>query len=53
MDNKKIPWNKGKRKPIVDEWGYRWCNCVNSKLIHIIGFRGNAFCMLCKNPWYH
>ena len=46
------PWNKGKRKPVIDDAGLAWCNCVNpnlSKTTH----RGQAFCLLCNTPWYH
>ena len=51
--NKKVAWNKGKRKPIIDDMGLTWCDCINPKLIAIQGYRGQAFCMLCKTPWYH
>lgn len=55
MANKKAPWNKGKRKPITDDLGYNWCNCVNPKLTKNIlkEDRGQAFCLLCLTPWYH
>ena len=50
---KRIPWNKGKKKPEPDQDGELWCNCDNPKLVRITGYRGQAFCMLCKTPWYH
>ena len=50
---KRIPWNKGKRKPIEDDLGYLWCNCENPKLISNHGGRGQAICLLCNTPWYH
>ena len=48
----KIPWNKGKRKP-VDEDGEKWCNCDVPKLSHNAGGRGQALCLKCGYPWYH
>lgn len=50
---KRTSWNKGKRKPIKDDMGLEWYDCENPKLISIPGYRGQAFCMLCKTPWYH
>ena len=54
MENKKHPWNYGKRKPIVDEFGYTWCNCEIPKLT-ASGYlgRGQAYCLKCGNYWYH
>jgi hypothetical protein len=52
VSKKRVPWNKGKKKPIEED-GELWCNCDNPKLVNISGYRGQAFCMLCKNPWYH
>ncbi len=51
---KRIPWNKGKRKPIVDELGYKWCNCEIPNLVSNHGFgRGLAYCLKCKDYYYH
>jgi hypothetical protein len=50
---KRIPWNKGKRKPVIDEDKNFWCDCANPKLISNSGGRGLAKCTLCDNPWYH
>jgi hypothetical protein len=46
------PWNWGKRKPIIDDCGNKWCACIAPRLISGDG-RGLAFCLLCFNPWYH
>lgn len=46
------PWNWGKRKPVTDDCGNKWCNCKEPKLISGDG-RGQAFCLLCFTPWYH
>ena len=46
-------WNKGKKKPEPDQDGLLWCNCDNPKLVSNSGYRGQAFCMLCKTSWYH
>jgi hypothetical protein len=45
------PWNWGKRKPIIDDCGNKWCDCIEPKLTNGDG-RGQAFCYLCMNPWY-
>lgn len=50
---KKKPWNYGKRKPIIDDCGNKWCNCVEPKLTSNSGGRGLAYCLLCNTPWYH
>lgn len=52
---KKIPWNKGKRKPIIDDLGNKWCNCIEPKLVRNIlpEDKGQAYCILCHNHWYH
>lgn len=49
---KKAPWNKGKRKPIVDEDGLKWCNCISPDLVSPVG-KGQAYCLKCHTPWYH
>ena len=46
---KRIPWNKGKKKPSADEFGVLWCNCDNQKLIKPITY-GQAYCTLCNTP---
>lgn len=47
------PWNRGKRKPVKDECGLEWCNCVEPKLTSNMGGRGLAYCLLCHTPYYH
>jgi len=47
------PWNWGKRKPVTDDCGNKWCDCVETKLTSNAGGRGQAFCLLCMTPWYH
>lgn len=37
QNKKRIPWNKGKRKPITDDLGLKWCDCVNPKLVPPFG----------------
>lgn len=46
------PWSWGKRKPVTDDCGNKWCDCKEPKLISGDG-RGQAFCLLCMTPWYH
>lgn len=54
MENKKRhPWNKGKRKPIIDDSGNKWCNCVEPDLTSSQGGPEQAYCLLCHNYWYH
>lgn len=52
---KRNPWNKGKRKPIVDEYGNKWCNCLEPNLtyLRLETEPGQAYCLLCHNYWYH
>lgn len=51
---KKVPWNKGKRKPIVDEIGNKWCNCETPTLVSNSGIgSGQAYCLKCHSEWYH
>lgn len=50
---KRKPWNWGKRKPVEDDYGNKWCNCVEPKLVSNAGGRGQAYCLLCHTPWYH
>ena len=44
--------DNGKRKPTVDEYGDKWCNCTKPTLTDPIG-KGQAYCLKCNNPWYH
>jgi hypothetical protein len=49
----KRPWNWGKRKPLVDDVGDKWCDCKIPKLTSNAGGRGQALCLLCGYPWFH
>lgn len=50
---KRIPWNKGKRKPIEED-GKKWCNCELPKLTSTKGIGGGqAYCLKCSCNWYH
>lgn len=53
IKKKRIPWNKGKRKPEPDQDGILWCMCLNPKLTSPIPGRGQAYCLLCHTPYYH
>lgn len=54
MKVKRIPWNKGKRKPIIDDCGNKWCACIEPKLTSNFGVgKGQAYCLKCGNYWYH
>ena len=46
--------DNGKRKPTVDEYGNKWCNCTQPELVsnHGIG-NGQAYCLKCHCDWYH
>lgn len=50
---KRTPWNKGKRKPITDDLGKKWCNCEKPQLTSNSGGPGQAFCLKCMNYWYN
>ncbi len=52
IEQSKKPWNWGKRKPLVDDLGNKWCDCKEPKLTSNYGVRGQALCLLCMNPWY-
>lgn len=52
VERKRTAWNKGKRKPITDEFGDKWCDCVEPKLVSRIS-RGTAWCVKCMTPYYH
>lgn len=49
----RTPWNKGKRKPVIDDCGNEWCNCIEPNLTSNAGGRGQAYCLKCGTPWYH
>lgn len=49
---KRVAWNKGKRTPITDEWGDKWCNCETPDLTTPV-YRGDAWCRKCRCAWYH
>ena len=53
ISKKRVPWNKGKKKPYADQDGDLWCDCDNPKLTSIFHGRGQASCLLCGYPWYH
>lgn len=44
-----------KDSPITDEFGNKWCNCDDPKLVpnRIAGEKGQAYCIQCHNNWYH
>jgi hypothetical protein len=54
---KQIPRSRGgdngKRKPVTDNMGLKWCDCTKPKLVSNFGGRGQAYCIKCNNPWYH
>ena len=50
---KRVPWNKGKKKPYADQDGDLWCDCDNPKLTSSFHGRGQASCLLCGYPWFH
>ncbi len=49
---KKRKGYNGKRKPVIDEFGNKWCNCFTPNLISSIG-KGIAYCLKCSNHYYH
>jgi len=51
--NVKKGFGGGYRKPITDEDGLKWCNCINPNLVSNYGGRGQAWCKKCKTPYYH
>lgn len=53
-DNKKKGGDNGKRKPIVDDMGLKWCNCTTPRLTRNIlpEERGQAYCLKCGQYWY-
>jgi len=50
---KKKAWNYGKRKPQADDMGYKWCSCIEPKLVSSFHGRGQASCLLCMHTYYH
>lgn len=54
IPQKKKLFGGGYRKPIVDEDGNKWCNCLIPNLTSHQGLgKGQAHCMRCKCDWYH
>lgn len=54
--NVKRYFGGGWRRPIIDEYGNKWCNCDFPKLIsnsYDPGAKGQAYCTRCKCYWYH
>ena len=47
--------DNGKRKPIVDDMGQKWCNCTTPKLVSSEPYpmREHPSCTKCGYPWYH
>lgn len=43
----------GWRRPIIDGMGLKWCNCLIPNLTSNRGGRGQAYCLRCKEYWYH
>ena len=52
-EKKKRGGDNGKRKPIVEEDGTKWCGCTVPKLTSPFHGRGQASCLKCMQPWYH
>ena len=51
---KKRGGDNGKRKPIKDEDGVLWCNCITPKLVPAGHYgRGQAYCIKCGEYYYH
>lgn len=49
----RAPWNLGKRKPITDDCGNKWCACLDPKLSPSGVEDRQAYCRLCGNYWYN
>lgn len=45
--------DNGKRKPITDDIGLKWCNCTRPRLTSSSGGRGQALCLKCGEYWYN
>jgi hypothetical protein len=50
---KKRGGDNGKRKPITDDVGIKWCNCTKPKLVSPFHGKGLASCIKCGYPYYH
>lgn len=51
---KKRGGDNGKRKPIIDDQGLKWCNCTVPKLSSTMGIGpGSAYCRKCHCNWYN
>lgn len=46
--------DNGKRKPVIDELGNKWCNCTRPRLVSNRGTTGLglAYCLKCGCNWY-
>lgn len=51
--HKEKPWNVGKRKPIVDDLGNKWCVCELPTLVSAMDGVHQAYCLKCKAYWYN
>ena len=46
--------DNGKRKPVEDEYGNKWCNCLTPKLTSNYPIqKGQAYCLKCHCHWYN
>lgn len=46
----------GWQRPIIDEFGNKWCNCLIPNLrshYHFEEQKGQAYCLRCKCNYYH
>ena len=50
---KKAPWNKGKRKPLIDGDGNKWCDCKDPNLVSANDGVHQAYCLKCGEYWYN
>ena len=51
--HKEKPWNKGKRKPLVDGDGKKWCDCSLPTLVHANDGEHQGYCLKCRNYWFN
>lgn len=54
-EKKNTLFGGGWKKPVKDENGLEWCNCIYPNLTSLRSenSRGIAWCMRCKTPYYH
>ena len=45
--------DNGKRKPITDEYGNKWCNCATPKLTSSGVSDRRALFLKCMEYWYN